>query len=611
VAGVVVKMWNHLNGHNLEVTTGANGEYIIKDVAPSVYTARIADRPAGIWTDGVVVRAGLEQITRAEDLYLKLPQSISGTIRDVVTRKPVAGVGIHFSTADRNWDSIVTDARGNFRLFVVPRKITVQGTGSPERYYALGSPAANGKVPEHDIKAGEHLDHIDFTVRSAPRFAGRLLGADGQPARGVLTYLVISWERADGQNDAVRGGDFSLAAEFTRLNKTDEIGEFSGYARRPFQPPGQNRQLKITLLARTPDGKWGLYTQRLLPLLDKDFFIGHFKLLPTTSAELHVHDEAGKPLKGAVPGIAAMVGESYYLELPLPAQPVFETLGQGNFRARGLLPSMSYFFSAKLPGYQDMRSTVSSFVAGADQPRDAVLVRLQRKDKTTVAMLIKRLGSPDRYKREETCRELGELGTNAAAAVPALVDLLKNDKLNTVRYNAAAALGKIGQAARKAVPNLIVALQFDTDGVDREAAKALGLIGDPAAVLTLGEAVKTSKETEVRLAAVISLGQLKVQASDLLPRLLPALKDKDQRVQAKAIEALSTLGKDARTAVPLLIPLLDKGSWEGRAAAAKALGLIGDRAALPDLRRLARTGDDLIYVEVVTAIRKLEKKKEQ
>src|SRR5262249_55186896 len=76
---------------------------------------------------------------------------------------------------------------------------------------------------------------------------------------------------------------------------------------------------------------------------------------------------------------------------------------------------------------------------------------------------------------------------------PALVELLQKDPRNTIRFSAAEALGKIGPTAKAAVPDLIVAMQEDTGGgVQREAATALGLIGDLSALPALKEALKSS-----------------------------------------------------------------------------------------------------------------------
>jgi len=97
--------------------------------------------------------------------------------------------------------------------------------------------------------------------------------------------------------------------------------------------------------------------------------------------------------------------------------------------------------------------------------------------------------------------------------VSALTDALNEDPVNWVRGPAAEALGKIGPAAKLAVPDLIRALQHDKDGVPREAAAALGRIGDPSAIAALKAAV-VHAEQDAREAALAALENPAFAAAD-------------------------------------------------------------------------------------------------
>ena len=136
--------------------------------------------------------------------------------------------------------------------------------------------------------------------------------------------------------------------------------------------------------------------------------------------------------------------------------------------------------------------------------RDIGYLRLDGWGKKAVPGLVKELQSAEASDRETAARLLGELGTDAAAALPVLIETLKHDPRNTVRYVVAEALGKIGPIAKGTVPDLILALQNDTGGgVQREAAIALGLIGDHSAVPVLKDALNSS-ESDVKRAATRS-----------------------------------------------------------------------------------------------------------
>ena len=106
-------------------------------------------------------------------------------------------------------------------------------------------------------------------------------------------------------------------------------------------------------------------------------------------------------------------------------------------------------------------------------------------------------------------RALGKIGPGAKAAVPALINALRNDANNSLRQDAARALGQIGPEASAAIPVLIRWLK-DGDENDRRAALfALRDFGPEAksAVPVLLDLLANEKEYDsnynaARLAAV-------------------------------------------------------------------------------------------------------------
>ncbi|HWP45505.1 MAG TPA: HEAT repeat domain-containing protein [Blastocatellia bacterium] len=94
------------------------------------------------------------------------------------------------------------------------------------------------------------------------------------------------------------------------------------------------------------------------------------------------------------------------------------------------------------------------------------------------------------------------------AAVPGLIQAL-SDKDSFVRAHAALALGNNGRAAIQATPHLIRLLDSDpSNEVKREAATALGYIGDPSALESL-ERAKLSSDYLLSQAALSAIKRIR------------------------------------------------------------------------------------------------------
>jgi hypothetical protein len=86
--------------------------------------------------------------------------------------------------------------------------------------------------------------------------------------------------------------------------------------------------------------------------------------------------------------------------------------------------------------------------------------------------LIRRLKSPHDLKRIHAGLLLGRMGAEARAAVPTLLQLLREESAQDRRL-AAWTLGSIGQGAVEAIPALLVALRDSNEGVRQMACEAL------------------------------------------------------------------------------------------------------------------------------------------
>lgn len=173
---------------------------------------------------------------------------------------------------------------------------------------------------------------------------------------------------------------------------------------------------------------------------------------------------------------------------------------------------------------------------------------LSAMEEKSVPSLITELNNGKPHVRKHSAWALGEIGENAAPAVLALADALR-DKDNGVRQEAAWALGRMGERAAPAISSLAIALRDESGNKDLHwtAAYALGRMGKKAtpAVRMLIIALKKDEDEHVRSEAADTLGIIGEEAAPAIPALTDALKDKDEHVRseaAKAIEKIKTHG---------------------------------------------------------------------
>ena len=155
-----------------------------------------------------------------------------------------------------------------------------------------------------------------------------------------------------------------------------------------------------------------------------------------------------------------------------------------------------------------------------------------------------------------------------------------------IQYEAAEALGLLREPA--AVPHLVAALTGDRySGVRWKAAEALARIGEPAVdalIRALGDG-----DEDVRWKAAIALGEIGDPRA--IAPLIDHLHDEDRFVQSRAAYALGQFGAPA---LPPLSAILGDGSPDTRRGAALALGKILDPAAVAPLIKALDDQDDSV-----------------
>lgn len=162
--------------------------------------------------------------------------------------------------------------------------------------------------------------------------------------------------------------------------------------------------------------------------------------------------------------------------------------------------------------------------------------------------MIRALADPDPMIRGDAAVAVAALGSDAAAAVPALENILTGDGATpATKYPAAYALGRIGPAAKPAL-DALRALTTSSDEVLATVAVWAAIKIDPQdaallekAIPALRKAARAEQEI-VRLEAVVALGDIGPAAASAIPILeLVSEEDAARTVRAAAAEALAKI----------------------------------------------------------------------
>lgn len=199
----------------------------------------------------------------------------------------------------------------------------------------------------------------------------------------------------------------------------------------------------------------------------------------------------------------------------------------------------------------------------------------------------KQLNDPDTKNRRIAIHALGALGTESAAAIPALAIILTDDPDRDLRNEASLALSKMVPASREAVPALAKALSDPELQIRLNAALALLRLRADAkpAVPELLKALEDVKNQQqlgtfavtCQEMVALALGAATAGTSDAVPALMKALEGAStDGMQRSTTNALASIGEPARPAAPLLRKLLKDENRAVRVAAKEALEKIGE-----------------------------------
>lgn len=190
---------------------------------------------------------------------------------------------------------------------------------------------------------------------------------------------------------------------------------------------------------------------------------------------------------------------------------------------------------------------------------------------------------------------LGEIGQASEEGQAKALEILKNEKIDGIRYAAVFALGKIGAKGDKELNRTLVELANGDEPILKMMSLwALARLNPEEervvrlAAETIVQNLK-SEDPQLRSGAARALAEFEAPPEIVAPQLVDALKDTDPQVVGNALDALAALGAEA-------VPNISRGltNPELRHYAARVIFLMGPEGAgaVPALAEaLAAAGD--------------------
>jgi HEAT repeat protein len=248
----------------------------------------------------------------------------------------------------------------------------------------------------------------------------------------------------------------------------------------------------------------------------------------------------------------------------------------------------------------------------------AALAECSWEDKVILPPLQQALNDPDPQVRKVATFGLGT--RRDPAALPSLIRVVRSDADSYVRSEAIRLLGDFGSTAESAVPALLEVVEKEATPpggladpyLGKAAAEALFTIrGKEGIPPLLALAEDRKKHRDARSLALWSLRQLaSTTALDWktrIPRVQKLLLERDAGLRRGAIELLGTVGRDAREALSALRPLLSLPDPRDRIVVAEAIYSISGESTIivPALANALQAKDWLARVEAAAALERI------
>ncbi len=397
VAGVTVYLVlaNYEQGAQTAVTD-ADGKYIFKNAPPvnQGYVLRLGQRMESQWSEDLIFRIAPRDVgttMKPGNLYQQLA-SVAGRVLDAQTRQPVPKASVQLTYETQNGGYATTDEQGRYRFNLLPRTCKLDCSGAGEQYY----PAEPQTLT---LVEGQHLENVDILVKSAPGIDVQVVNADGSAAAGVATFTTIYWmhdfsARATLSATRARLGLPAVAAGSDivtdpidpngmgafRRGTTDATGHLRVYLLRHREFKG-DEVIQIQMLAQNADqtraGMLQVETTTLDPTLPP---AQQLRLAPTASVEFTILDGQDQPAVDGQPDYFFRIGQRDWsvfkdsLAYYNVGHPVFVNLGQGKFRAEGLIPGVEYTLQAA----ESLPTPMRDVIAVTPKPGDKITGKVLR-----------------------------------------------------------------------------------------------------------------------------------------------------------------------------------------------------------------------------------------
>ncbi len=314
-------------------------------------------------------------------------------------------------------------------------------------------------------------------------------------------------------------------------------------------------------------------------------------LLPVLLLALKDKDATAR---AAAPAVIALLGSQAKRGLPALAQALGDKEFEVKLAAIAALGELGPVARGTAGNLLDLAKDEDFFLL-----EPFIGAALSNLGESVVPELAKAVVDPAANRRRAAAYALGSMGVTAAPAVPALAQALKSDDPATRRL-AARALGKIGKDARAGLPELERLFADGDPFVRMEAALAAWSIsGQTQSVSVLVKALG-DESANVRDSACQTLASMKAAARPAVEPLTNLLQDKDLRIQA--IITLGEIGPAADKALPELKKLSMDKDGETQLSSAFAIWQITREAkeALPIIEKgLASSKNDRLAIRLL------------
>jgi HEAT repeat protein len=250
------------------------------------------------------------------------------------------------------------------------------------------------------------------------------------------------------------------------------------------------------------------------------------------------------------------------------------------------------------PASEDLTDQVAADLMGDVTPGETAphgaqeAVALEEEQvKDEIDIQIDLLNDPDWVVRREAVITLGEMGDERC--VEPLAKALRDGDWQ-VREVAIEAMGQVGSPA----VDTLLRLLRDWD-VRKYAILSLGKIRDERVLDPLMLQLRNDEFKDDAINALVELGEPSV------PKLIAALKDRDENVRKSAVLALGRIKNN--DAIDPLIQMLGDQDWFTRLTAAAALESIGDERGREAIKPLLKDPDMVVKMRVERILAKWKK----